>query len=251
DEKGAVTLMTVHGAKGLEFDTVFLAGMEDEIFPSVRDFEDPEELQEERRLAYVAITRARHKLYLTNARRRRIYGQTRRTEPSRFLLDIDPERLEIDPQSSSQRVDYRRSSRRSGWDTFREAAKESYFGDGVDQDEWEFDQSPQMVKGQLSRAIREQLEAAEETENGDFDTSFSQINEWDDADSQDWLAEEAEQPVASAGDGGLEGATISHTRFGIGKVTGVSGTGDKAVLTINFPGKGERTIYRKFVKVLG
>ncbi len=247
DEKGAVTLMTVHGAKGLEFDTVFLAGMEDEIFPSVRDLGDPEELHEERRLAYVAITRARHKLYLTNARQRRIYGKTRRTEPSRFLLDIDPERLEVDPHSSSQRVDYRRSSRRSGWDTFREAAKESYFGDGVDEDEWEFDQSPQMVKGQLSRAIREQLEEAEDEE---FDSSFSQLNEWEDA-GEDWLAEEAEQPAATAQDGGLQGATISHTRFGIGKVTGVSGTGEKAVLTINFPGKGERTIIRKFVKVLG
>lgn len=251
DDEGAVTLMTVHGAKGLEFDTVFLGGMEDEIFPSVRDQFDAEELHEERRLAYVAITRARHKLYITNARRRRIYGQTRRTTPSRFLLDIDPERIAVDPRSSSQKVRYRSlsrglSSRRGGYDDFRQATQSNYFGDGVDRDEWEYDQSPQMIRGQVGEAVRKSLDEAEP--EGDFDLSFSQINEWDDDIGADW--QDTPEPAQAAPDG-LTGKTISHSRFGIGEVTGVSGSGDKAVLTINFPGKGEKTIIRKFVKVLG
>jgi DNA helicase-2/ATP-dependent DNA helicase PcrA len=252
DEKGAVTLMTVHGAKGLEFDTVFLSGMEDEIFPSIRDQFDVEELHEERRLAYVAITRARHKLYITNAKRRRIYGQTRQTEPSRFLLDIDPERIEIDPQSSSQRISYgSRSRRRSsgdGYENFRQATEAAYFGSGVDEDEWEFDQSAPMYKNQVSEAVQQTLDA--QPEEGDFDASFSQVNPWDDdfSGADEWSDEPEPQP--KAGDG-LTGSTISHSRFGIGKVVGVSGNGDKAVLTINFPGKGKKTIIRRFVKVLG
>lgn len=253
DEKGAVTLMTVHGAKGLEFDTVFLAGMEDEIFPSVRDQFDAEEVHEERRLAYVAITRARHKLYICNARRRRIYGKTRNTDPSRFLLDIDPERIEIDPESTTKRIRYssRRTSNRGGYDSFRQATEESYFGSGVDQNEWEFDQSPPMYKNQVSKAVQKTLE---EAEDGDFDTSFSQVNPWEDEFAQEdaWSSEsEAAASGASPGKDGLTGCTISHSRFGIGEVVNVSGSGDKAVLTINFPGKGEKTIIRKFVKVLG
>ncbi|QDG51104.1 ATP-dependent DNA helicase PcrA [Persicimonas caeni] len=253
DEKGAVTLMTVHGAKGLEFDTVFLAGMEDEIFPSVRDQFDAEEIHEERRLAYVAITRARHKLYICNARRRRIYGKTRNTDPSRFLLDIDPERIEIDPQSTSKRIRYssRRTSNRGGYDAFRQATEQAYFGSGVDQDAWEFDQSPPMYKNQVSKAVKKTLA---EAEDGDFDTSFSQVNPWDDEFAQEdaWSSEPDAPPAgASPGKDGLTGCTISHSRFGIGEVVNVSGSGDKAVLTINFPGKGEKTIIRKFVKVLG
>ncbi len=250
DERGAVTLMTVHGAKGLEFDTVFLVGMEDEIFPSVRDQHDVEELHEERRLAYVAVTRARHKLYVCNAKRRHMYGQTRHTQPSRFLLDIDPERIEIDPRSTANSVRYgSRSSWRGnngrGYDEFRQATESAYFGQGVDQDLWEFDQSAPMYKNQVSDAVREHLDNAEP--EGDFDTSFSQLNEWDDDIGADWQT----TPEPASEPDGLAGKTISHTRFGIGRVVGVSGSGDKAVLTINFPGKGEKTIIRKFVKVLG
>jgi DNA helicase-2/ATP-dependent DNA helicase PcrA len=255
DDKGAVTLMTVHGAKGLEFDTVFLSGMEDEIFPSIRDQFDTEELHEERRLAYVAITRARHKLIITNARRRRIYGQTRHTEPSRFLLDIDPDRVEIEPESSSQRINYgSRSRRRSvggdsdGYENFRQATEDDYFGSGVDDNLWEFDQSAPMYKNQVSNAVQKTLD--DQAQDGDFDASFSQLNPWDDDFSGDdeWSEESISQPDVVDG---LQGCTISHSRFGIGEVVGVSGNGDKAVLTIDFPGKGNKTIIRKFVKVLG
>lgn len=92
----AVTLMTVHAAKGLEFSHVFLIGMEEGIFPHSRSLFDIEELEEERRLAYVAITRAKDRLFITNARRRLYFGQRNTNQPSRFLSDI-PEELLTEP----------------------------------------------------------------------------------------------------------------------------------------------------------
>jgi DNA helicase-2/ATP-dependent DNA helicase PcrA len=84
-----VTMMTVHAAKGLEFPVVFVTGLEDGVFPSLRDGEDLDALEEERRLMYVAITRARERLLLTNARARRLFGQdVRPFRESRFLADI-------------------------------------------------------------------------------------------------------------------------------------------------------------------
>ena len=91
-EQSAVTLMTLHTAKGLEYPVVFLTGMEDGVFPHSRSLGDPEELEEERRLCYVGITRARERLYLCHAWSRMIFGATDYYPPSRFLSEI-PEEL--------------------------------------------------------------------------------------------------------------------------------------------------------------
>ena len=90
----AVTMMTVHSAKGLEFTNVFAVGMEDGIFPSGRCFDSDEELEEERRLAYVAITRAKKKLFLSSASQRMLFGSTQRNFTSRFIKEIDKELIE-------------------------------------------------------------------------------------------------------------------------------------------------------------
>ena len=89
---GAVTLMTLHNAKGLEYPVIFLIGMEDGVFPHIRSLGEPAELEEERRLCYVGITRARERLYLTNAWSRNLWGGTNFNPPSRFLSEI-PEGL--------------------------------------------------------------------------------------------------------------------------------------------------------------
>ena len=83
---------TMHSAKGLEFKVVFLVGMEDGLFPSKRSIEEDESVEEERRLCYVGITRAKNKLYITNASKRTMYGSTTYTIPSRFIAEI-PEKL--------------------------------------------------------------------------------------------------------------------------------------------------------------
>ena len=88
DGKGVVTLMTLHTAKGLEFDTVFLTGMEEGMFPHMRALTDPNELQEERRLAYVGITRARKRLYLSRSQVRVVFGAPQYNPPSRFFEEV-------------------------------------------------------------------------------------------------------------------------------------------------------------------
>jgi len=90
----AVQLMTMHSAKGLEFPLVFIAGVEEGMFPSQRTMEEPEKMEEERRLAYVGITRAMKKLYITYAESRRLYGQEKFHKPSRFLREIPADLVE-------------------------------------------------------------------------------------------------------------------------------------------------------------
>nr|MBQ4319777.1 ATP-binding domain-containing protein [Clostridia bacterium] len=103
DEADAVVLMTIHSAKGLEFPVVFLPGMEDGIFPGMQAVMFPEELEEERRLAYVAITRAREKLYATHVRERLIYGRTQYNHISRFVEEIPAEFVDAeDPRKKQQ-----------------------------------------------------------------------------------------------------------------------------------------------------
>jgi DNA helicase-2/ATP-dependent DNA helicase PcrA len=88
DDEGQVTLMTLHNAKGLEYPVVFLVGMEDGVFPHVRSLTEPDELEEERRLCYVGITRAEERLYVTHANHRTLWGGTSYNPPSRFLREL-------------------------------------------------------------------------------------------------------------------------------------------------------------------
>lgn len=100
-----VTLMTVHSAKGLEFNNIFVIGLEDGIFPSSRSLDSEEDLEEERRLAYVAVTRAKKKLYITSASKRMLYGQTQHNITSRFIREINRELIDKHVNSESAKAD--------------------------------------------------------------------------------------------------------------------------------------------------
>ena len=100
EDAGAVRMMTFHGAKGLEFPVVFMVGMEEGVFPHSRSQWEPEELEEERRLCYVGITRAMERLFLTSAKQRTLYGNTTLNYPSRFLEEIPEELVEVDLDGS-------------------------------------------------------------------------------------------------------------------------------------------------------
>jgi DNA helicase-2/ATP-dependent DNA helicase PcrA len=112
-DSGAVILMTLHSAKGLEFPVVFLIGCEDGVFPHIRSLTDPEELEEERRLAYVGITRARERLFVSHAWSRMLWGATQYNPPSRFLDEIPSELVQVvdgagrAPGRASMRAHYR------------------------------------------------------------------------------------------------------------------------------------------------
>ena len=104
-------MMTLHSAKGLEFPVVILAGLEEGLFPHSRSSEDDEELEEERRLCYVGMTRARSRLVLTGAARRRIFGEYQSSEPSRFIDEVPAELIEREAASFSSSSAIKATSR--------------------------------------------------------------------------------------------------------------------------------------------
>ena len=104
NEDDVVTLMTMHSAKGLEFPIVFLVGMEEGLFPHQNSFNEEDGIEEERRLCYVAITRAKERLYISNAKSRMMYGQTNRNMPSRFIEEIDSGLVEKDFPEVTEKV---------------------------------------------------------------------------------------------------------------------------------------------------
>ena len=125
EEKDAVTLMTVHSAKGLEFDCVFLCGMEEGIFPHQNSFGSEAEIEEERRLCYVGITRARKVLYLTNAHSRILYGREQVNPPSRFIKEIDKNLLDV--KVKGMELEHLRSKNVGKIPTF--SSKSSFYND--------------------------------------------------------------------------------------------------------------------------
>ncbi len=134
EDESSVTLMTLHAAKGLEFPIVFMIGMEDGVFPHIRSIGEPDQLEEERRLAYVGITRAREQLFLTNAWSRMLHGTTQYNPPSRFVGEI-PEGLITEAEGSRASKRGRGSSSwgssdssfssGSSWDSHREERVEA------------------------------------------------------------------------------------------------------------------------------
>ncbi len=152
EQEPAVTLMTLHAAKGLEFPVVFLVGMETGVFPLARSMENNEEMEEERRLAYVGITRAERKLYLTNAYSRMLYGRVQRNQPSDFVDEIDDQLIQSENQGglsfgktsqglyggyasqASQATTYRSTPRRTPGK--KVAPKVANTGTGADKESW-------------------------------------------------------------------------------------------------------------------
>jgi DNA helicase-2/ATP-dependent DNA helicase PcrA len=123
-DESSVVLMTLHAAKGLEFPVVFLIGMEEGVFPHIRTIGEPDQLEEERRLAYVGITRARERLYLTHAWCRMLHGSTQYTPPSRFLDEVPAQLVHEAAGSRSSRST--RSSSSFGWSGTRDIGDSSY-----------------------------------------------------------------------------------------------------------------------------
>ena len=121
ETENQVTLMTLHAAKGLEFPYVFMVGMEEGLFPIRRALEDPSEVEEERRLAYVGMTRAEDRLFLTSTRRRLLYGNYQYNEPSRFIDEIDSQYLQHVGSSLQSTVLGQNTSRRGSIGTRRKA----------------------------------------------------------------------------------------------------------------------------------
>ncbi|PIR26860.1 MAG: ATP-dependent DNA helicase PcrA [Deltaproteobacteria bacterium CG_4_10_14_0_2_um_filter_43_8] len=149
DDMGAVTLMTLHLAKGLEYPLVYLVGMEEGLFPHARSLDDPEELEEERRLCYVGMTRAMQELHLTHAFRRRVFGKEKYSIPSRFLEEIPAELSERRSAKASTPASRLRDLNQLSHTAGHYAVVEESAVDVSNDFDYDFDQTPNYEQQKL------------------------------------------------------------------------------------------------------
>ncbi len=214
DDESSVLLMTLHSAKGLEFPIVFLIGMEDGVFPHLRSIGEPDQLEEERRLAYVGITRARERLYLSHAWSRMLYGSTQYNPPSRFLDEI-PENLVEQVEGN------RRGSRRSSF-----GGNRSDRGGGSGS----WDPGPARGDGGDGRT---------------FGRGSGRGRDWEDHRERvvDQALARAEPAPTGADRLGLAvGDDVRHGTFGEGVIQRIEGEGDKAQAHVHFVGVGDKVL---------
>ena len=274
-EGGAVTLMTVHLAKGLEFNNVFVTGLEENLFPICKDNED--ELEEERRLCYVAMTRAREKLFLTYAQSRRKFGQRQDNLPSRFLFESGLlDESEVRESTQPRYTDYH-----SKYGLYGAGAGGSYsggnYGGGYSRGRNNFggNNRYQNFEGYASKSRFQKRydEDGYEIEDNDLDYESSSYNSTPGLGSlysrpmptssaeprqfpkgraypfptasQQAVSKPAE-PAPKNADGVAVGGLVKHGVFGQGKIVQVAGSGDSAKITVLFGNGVRRTFMLKF-----
>ncbi len=240
DRNAAVTMMTVHAAKGLEFPVVFLVGLEDGIFPHSRSLNDSKELEEERRLAYVAITRAEKVLYVTHSMRRRVYGEEMAAEPSQFLNEMPLDLIED-------------LSRGSSWLSFKKSSGAKAGKHAIS-----------ALRGEAPKEKPKNLYTGKTYNNSEAIAEFFKNKKGFSADTEkptiskplsgfDKLKSQA-TPKPSAGEGGnakgfVPGSHVRHEKYGKGLVLRREGTGDSVKLTVSFPGFGQKKLIEKFANL--
>ncbi len=221
DANDKVTLMTIHSAKGLEFPTVFVVGLEENIFPSPMSTGSMRELEEERRLLYVAITRAGKHCILTCAQNRFRYGRMEYDTPSRFIKDFDPQLIRVESEKGGDDDTYTRSYRQT---TSR----------GSD---WM--QNPRPVATQFKADPKPRMVAPPRPEKpvDPFGPNFKRVYQ-------------ATAPRQTSAEGGAlqEGCMIEHQRFGIGRVVRIEGTGENQKATVEFKNTGTKQLLLKFAR---
>ena len=219
ESDGTVKLMTLHCAKGLEFPVVFMPGMEQGIFPSERSKEEATRLEEERRLCYVGVTRAKEKLFLMCARERMLYGRMQHNDPSIFLEEMEL----IDPEKTPMKRNSFGSA--SGYNGYSNRPKQSYDGYG---------RTPSIGQDVIDQ-IRK-LNGLDRSNNGTPKTTAS-------AQNIKPRPPAPQSPKKTADTSKFrQGMRVAHPQFGKGTVAAVSGMGGTAIITINFDKSGTRRL---------
>lgn len=235
-----VSLMTIHAAKGLEFATVFVVGLEENIFPSPLAAVSVRELEEERRLLYVAITRAEKHCILTNAKNRFRYGKMEFDNPSRFIDEIDASLIEGGEETPE-------SSFGGGRSSYGGYGSEGGYGGRMP---WDRDRSGYRRDYQNSKPVASQFMA-------DPKPGFKSVRAvnaahrimGDTASSSSVASAGSSTSKASSAAGSLsEGCRIEHQRFGIGRVLKIEGTGENTKATVEFQNAGTKQLLLKFAK---
>jgi len=261
DENDKVTLMTIHSAKGLEFPTVFVVGLEENIFPSPMCTNSIRNLEEERRLLYVAITRAEKHCILTCAQNRFRYGRMEFDTPSRFIRDIDPQLLNILSEREEESSFGSRKSSNGAYGT------SNRFGDGrrgFSSEGPEWMQNSRPVATQFRADPKPRLVPPRQSEQpvDPFGEGFKRLYQQQTGKK---IGESTAQPsgrfkpvhqavpprpMATNNSGGdlHEGSVIEHQRFGVGTVVKIEGTGENTKATVQFRNTGVKQLLLKFAK---
>jgi len=235
DPRGTVTLMTLHSAKGLEFGLVFLVGMEEGLFPHSRAFNDPDQMEEERRLCYVGMTRAMDHLVLSNARYRRRYGTDMpdATVPSRFLEEVPPQLLEelgtsrARPAASYQSADY---------------GERHYSYEDEDQSVTSYESKP--------RGPRTAPPLRGSGSNGGYTgpkyNSIDNIADFFASRGKKFNRPQVPVEKAAGGSSFRPGQRVKHPKYGEGVVYRREGEGENAKITVQFPRFGLKKLMEKY-----
>ena len=238
-----VTLMTIHSAKGLEFPTVFIVGLEENVFPSPMCTNSMRELEEERRLLYVAITRAEKHCILTCAQNRFRYGRIEYDTPSRFIRDIDPEMLDVQSEVGGGESIFNNIRPYNRYDGGAYGAGNSYVGKhrGFESEKPEWMQNPRPVATQFRADPKPRAVAPRKPERpvDPFGPNFKRIHQ---AVAPRSMTLETETSNLH------EGCTIEHQRFGVGTVISIEGTGENTKATVQFRNTGTKQLLLKFAK---
>lgn len=241
-----VSLMTVHAAKGLEFATVFVVGLEENIFPSPLAAISVRELEEERRLLYVAITRAEKHCILTNAKNRFRYGKMEFDNPSRFIDEIDASLIEGGEEAPESSFGGERSSF-GGYGSSSRYGSDGGYGGRMP---WDRDRSGYRRESQNAKPVASQFIA-------DPKPGFKSVRAvnavhrimGDTTSSSSVASAGSSASNASSAAGSLsEGCRIEHQRFGIGTVLKIEGTGENTKATVEFQNAGTKQLLLKFAK---
>ena len=248
-----VSLMTVHAAKGLEFATVFVVGLEENIFPSPIAATTVRALEEERRLLYVAITRAEKHCILTNAQNRFRYGKMEFDNPSRFIEEINPELIEGEgmPSRSSFGGFGRRSSYGSDRSTYgsdRSTGRGSYGSEGGYGGRMPWDSKS--VSSQFKADAKPSYTSPKPKPSASAASSSLKPASVVSAASPkpSSVASSLLKPASSSSSSLREGCKIEHQRFGIGEVLKLEGSGENAKATVAFTHAGTKQLLLKFAK---
>lgn len=232
-----VSLMTIHAAKGLEFATVFVVGLEENIFPSPLAAVSVRELEEERRLLYVAITRAEKHCILTNAKNRFRYGKMEFDNPSRFIDEIDASLIEGGEEAPE-------SSFGGGRSSYGGYGSEGGYGGRMP---WDRDRSGYGRHYQKSKPVASQFMADPKPGFKSVRTVNAVHRIMGDTASSSSVASSVSKASSAAGSL-CEGCRIEHQRFGIGKVLKIEGTGENTKATVEFQNAGTKQLLLKFAK---
>lgn len=229
DEADRVSLMTIHSAKGLEFPTVFIVGLEENIFPSLMSTNSIREIEEERRLFYVAITRAERHCILTYAKSRYRYGRMEFQNPSRFLMDINPQLIKTD---GSQ---------------FIGTSRNSYITDPHKLNRYQ-NSKPVASQFKADSMLREVVHHKDTPATSMLPNSFKRVNKLT-TNSYNHLNHISENDVSSMPMDGLRvDCIIEHERFGVGKVIRLEGKGENLKATVQFENAGVKQLLVKFAR---